>query len=184
MENLTRNTKLYKIKYTLNKKQNEVYYRDINALEYSFLCNLKNGVIVNDLAAKSVIVFTDPETIPFGTRQLIGKDVITKTNDVIQSKQLFEITVNEFREKLNHDDIMVAIKNILTCIPGQSFTDLIKLNFKDLLELVCLCEYIIGKPILDIGKKRGLINKNSLPDNGKSLQEKMNGLNSSIGVPK
>jgi hypothetical protein len=181
---MTRNTKIYKILYPVGKKKEEVYYRDLTAMEYAFVNNIKNETIKRDLAARKAILYKDPDTLPIGTRITIGDDLLNKINNFLSSKQLFEITVSEFRENIKHDDFMIAIKHILTCLPGQSFTDLLNLNIKDLLELVCLCEYITGKPILDIGKKHGLVNKNNLPDDGKSLQEKMNALNSFMGIPK
>jgi len=184
MENITRNTKLYKISTIINKKKEDIYYRDLNALEFAFLNNIKNDLIKSDMAGRKVIVNQDVDKLPFGVIFKIGEDALKKVNDFLSDTQLFEITVKEFRESLLKDDAMVAIKHILSCIPGQSFTDLIKLNIKDLLELVCLCEYIIGKQLLGVDKKHGLVNKNKLPDDGKSLQEKMNALNGHLGVPK
>jgi hypothetical protein len=180
----TRNTKLYKISCVIDKKKTEVYYRDLNTLEYSFLSNIKNEGVKYDIAGRQVIYQLDPDKVPFVVRMKIGEDVLKRINGLLESSQLFEITINEFRESLKKDDAMIAIKNILTYLPGQSFTELLKLNIKDLLELVCLCEYITGKQIFDIGKKHGLINTNKLPDEGKSLQEKMNKISAHLGIPK
>jgi len=176
---ITRNTKLYKINFNQNNKKEEAYYRDLSVLEMSFLSNIKNDAIRCEMAANLAIYERDPSDIPIGVKLQIGREVLTKDSEILSSKQLFEITISELRDKLKNDDYMIAIKYILATIPGQSFTDLIKLNLKDILELVCLCESITGKPIFDT-KKRGLVNTKNLPDDGKSLQEKMNELNSFV----
>lgn len=181
MENITKNTKLYKISCRINKQKEEIYYRDLNTLEYSFLINIKNEGIRNDIAGKLVIVFRDVDTIPFGVRMNIGQDIINRTQNFCNSSELIEISIAEFRESILQDEMMMAIKQILNILPGQSYTELLKLNIKDLIELACLCELLIGKPIF---KKHGLLN-GKLPDDGKSLQEKMNALNKQLGgIPK
>lgn len=184
MENITRNTKLYKLTTTIHKKKVDILYRDLNALEYAFLNNIKNNIVKTEMAGRTVLFNKDPDSLPYGILLQIGEDILQRTADFLDDTQIFEITIKDFRESLIKDDAMIAIKHILTYMPGQSFTDLIKLNMKDLLELVCLCEFIAGKPILDVGKKHGLINKSKLPDDGKSLQEKMNALNTFVGIPK
>lgn len=184
---MTRNTKLYKVSCTIDKKKQDIYYRDLNALEYSFLSNIKNDLTKKEMAAKTVIIKMDPDKVPFGTLLKIGEDIIGRLDMFLESPQLFDISINEFREGIKKDDAMLLIGHIMTFFPGQSFTELIKLNIKDLIELVCLCEHVIGKPIFDNGKKQqhhGLINKSKLPDDGKSLQEKMNALNGHLGIPK
>lgn len=183
---MTRNTKLYKISCLVGKQKQDVYYRDLTALEYTYLSNLKNNVIKYEMAARNVILKTDPDKIPIGPLLKIGEDAYNKISSFMnpENHQLFDITISEFRESLKTDDIMIMIRYILTCIPGQSFTDLIKLNIKDLIEIVCMCEVMVGKPIFGGTKKHGLVNKASLPDDGKSLQEKMNALNKFVGTPK
>ena len=183
---ITKNTRFYKISCIVDKKKQDVYYRDLNALEYSYLSNIKNNVIRCEMAARTVIIKVDPDKIAIGPLLKIGEDVFNRTDSFLSpdNHQLFDITISEFRESLKNDDIMILIKHILTCLPGQSFTDLIKLNIKDLVELVCMCEYLIGKPIFGNQKKHGLVNKSNLPDDGKSLQEKMNSLNGFVGIPK
>lgn len=180
---MTRNTHLYKTQYVINKKKQEVYYRDLTSLEYTFLSNIKNLAIRNDMAGRTAIYQIDPDQVPFGTRIVIGEDVLRRVNAVLNDKELFEITILELRERIKKDDFLMAIKSILTCLPGQSYTDLLKLNMVDLLELVCLCEQLVGKQILGVGniKKHGLINTATLPDDGQSLQDKMNALNSHLG---
>jgi hypothetical protein len=180
---MTRNKHLYKIQCVINKKKIEVYYRDLTSIEYAFLTNLKNAAIRDDLAGRTAIYQMDPDKVPFGTRITIGRDVLRRVNFVLEDKQMFEVTINELREKIKKDDFLMAVKSIVTCLPGQSIMDLLNLTLIDILELVCLCELIIGKPLLEVGgfKKRGLVNTKTLPDDGKSLQEKMNALNSHLG---
>ena len=179
---MTRNTHLYKTQYVKDKKKHDIYYRDLTSLEYTFLNNIKNIAVKNDMAGRIAIWETDPDIVPFGTRMIIGRDAISRIDNLLSSKQIFEITINEFRENIKKDDFLMAIKNILMCIPGQSFTDLLNLTITDLLELSCVCELIIGKPLFDTGnKKSGLLNPKTLPDDGKSLQEKMDALNSHLG---
>lgn len=183
---MTRNTKLYKISCMVGNKRQDVYYRDLTVLEYSYLSNLKSDVVRYEMAARNAIIKVDPDKIAIGPLLKIGEDVFNRTYSFLnpENHQLFDITISEFRESLKNDDVMILIKHILTCLPGQSFTDLIKLNIKDLVELVCMCEFMIGKPIFGGAKKHGLVNKSTLPDDGKSLQEKMNALNSHLGIPK
>jgi hypothetical protein len=180
---MTRNTRLYKVSCVIDKKKQEVYYRDLTALEYSFISNIKNNLVKCEMAAKTAIIKIDPDKVPIGPLLKIGEDILSRLDSFLQSSQIFDITIKEFRDNLKNDDIMILIRHILTCLPGQSFTDLIKLNIKDLIELVCLCEYITGKPIFG-NKKRGLVNKNILPEDGKSLQEKMSALNNFVGASK
>ena len=179
---MTRNTHLYKTQYSIGKKKHDVYYRDITALEYTFFNNIKNQAVRDDMIGRLVIYQTDPDKVPFGTRIIIGRDVMSRVDSILASRQLFEISINEFREKIKQDDFLMAIKNILMCLPGQSFTDLLNLTINDLLELACLCELIVGKPIFETGhKKGGLVNTKTLPDDGKSLQQKMDALNNHLG---
>ena len=179
---MTRHTHLYKTQCVIDKKKQDIFYRDLTAVEYTFFTNIKNTAIRDDMAGKMVIYQMDPEKVPFGTRIIIGRDALSRVDRILDDKQMFEITITELRNKLKQDDFLIAIKSILICLPGQSYTDLLNLTLVDLLELVCLCEAIIGKPLFDIGsfKKGGLINTKTLPDDGKSLQEKMSALNGFI----
>ena len=181
---ISRNTKLYKISYLNKQEKVEVLYRDLTTLELSYLYNIKNDITRYDMAAKVSICNCDPSIVPLGHRIKIGEEVLNKGLELTNDIQLLEISVSEFRESIKTDDVLMCLKHILSVLPGQSFTDLLKLNFKDLIELTCLCEEISGKPIFTFGGKRGttLINPKNLPDDGKSLQQKMDELNSHVGV--
>lgn len=172
----TRNTKLYKVNYNDQGIKKEIIYRDLTNLEYSFLSNIKNDALRVEMAGKTVI---DEIDIPIGTLLLIGKKVLDNITDLLSSEELFNITLDEFKNNIKNDNIMMAIKQILCVLPGQSFTDLLNLNIKDLLELIVLCEEIQGKPIL---KRGGVKLKHNLTDEDKkSLQQKMNELNKFVG---
>jgi hypothetical protein len=183
---LTRNTRLYRTSFTRGTEKTEVYYRDLSTLELSFLSNIKNDTVRYDLAGQTAIYNISPDLVPFGTRSRIGEEVLVKAETLINDPQLLEISVKEFRDNIKKDDVMMCMKYILSVLPGQSFTDLIKLNHKDLIELICLCEEITGKQIFNfgsIGKKRTtLVNPKTLPDDGKSLQQKIDELNSHLGT--
>lgn len=182
---MTKNTHLYKIQCVINKKKQNIYYRDLTAIEYLFISNIKNEAFKEDLAGRTAIFDCDPDKIPFSKRMIIGRDCLDRVKQLLSSNQLFEITINELREKIKRDDFMIAIKYILMYLPGQSYTDLLKLNIIDILELVCLCEQIYNKPLFEFGqKKHGLVNTKNLLDDGKSLQDKMNALNKFVGNPR
>lgn len=180
---LTRNTKLYKTSFNRGSEKVEVYYRDLTVLELSFLSNIKNDIVRYDLAGSTSIYNLDPSIVPIGTKIKIGEEILTKSSELANDIQLLEITVSEFRDSIKKDDVMMAIKFILMILPGQSVTSLLKLTHKDLVELVCLCEEISGKQIFTFGGKKGttLINPKNLPDDGKSLQQKIDELNNHLG---
>lgn len=180
---MTRNTKLYKTSFMRNSEKIEVLYRDLTTLELSFLFNIKNDISRYDMAASVAIYNYNPSEVPIGVKVKIGEEILSKALEIVNDIQLLEISVSEFRESVKKDDVMMCIKYILSIIPGQSFTDLLNLNFKDLIELVCLCEEITGKSIFTFGGKKGttLINPKNLPDDGKSLQQKMDELNNFVG---
>ncbi|MCK9429444.1 MAG: hypothetical protein M0R17_05530 [Candidatus Omnitrophica bacterium] len=173
---MTRQTKLYKISAMVNKTKQNIFYRDLTANEYTFINNIKNLAIKEDIAGRTAIYNYDPDKLSLGVRIQIGRDALSRVDNILSSKQIFEITISEFRASIKSDDFMLLIKQILSCLPGQSYIDLLNLTLKDLIELACLCELLIGKPLFDSGKKGGLVNPKNLEDNGKSLQDKMNKL--------
>lgn len=174
--NYTRNTKLYKITYNDNGIKKEVIYRDLTNLEYSFLSNITNDVLKVEMAGKTVV---EDSNIPIGTILRIGKQVIDNVTNLLGSEELLNITIGEFKNNIKNDSIMIYIREILSILPGQSFTELLNLNLKDLIELVVLCEEIQGKPIF---KRSGIKLKHNLTDDDKkSLQQKMNELNKFVG---
>lgn len=183
---MTRNTSLHKLKY----EGNSVIYRDLNSLEVAFLLNIKNDSVRNEMAAKTAML--DPEqNVPWPILQQVGERAIEHSTKVATDKQLFEITVKEYRDKLASDTDLSLISHIIRVFPGESILELLKLTHKDLIELVCLAESMTNSQIFTVRgspvrKKKGvkLVNPNELPDDGKGLQDKMNELNSMLGYGK
>lgn len=149
----------------------------------------------HDLAAKTCIIEpTDLTNIPWPILQQIGQSTINHSTKWVNDKQLFEILVKEYRKDiLDGTSPLGMIKKIIEVFPGQSITELLKLTFKDLVELVCLAEQVTGKKILNVAggpvpRRKGsrLANAQVLEgEDGQSLQDKMNALNASLGgIPK
>lgn len=186
---MTRKTSLYKIK--VNKQT--IIYRDLSVLEVSYLSNIKKEIIRKEMAAKIAIIEpTDLENISWPILQRVGANALDNSTKWVTDKQLFEILVKEYREGLQDGTSPLSmIRHILQVFPGQSITELLKLTWKDLVEIVCLAELTIGKKIFDVSglvtqrKGSSLLQPNAFEDDGESLQEKMNALNASLGgIPK
>lgn len=186
---MTRKTSLYRIK---SGKQT-IVYRDLTVLEISYLANIKNELTKREMAAKvSIVEPTDVSDIPWPILQKIGENCVTNSVKWIQDKQLFEILVKECREEIKEGSSPLAmIRQILQVFPGQSITELLKLTWRDLVEIACMAELALGKKIFDVGglpvqrKGSSLMQAGAFEDDGKSLQEKMNALNASLGgIPK
>ncbi len=188
---MTKNTTFYRIKH----QNKEILYKDLSVSTLCYLENIKNEVNRNELAAKaSIISPTNLEEIPWPILQQVGRNAIENSVKYISDKQLFEILVKEYREGLTDGSSPLSmIKHIMVAFPGQSITELLKLTWKDLVELVCLSEEVIGKRIFNVGgapaapRRKGsrLVNSSLFTNDGKSLQEKMNELNNILGgIPK
>jgi len=183
---MTKNTTFYRIK----NKDKEIIYKDLSVLDLSYLENIKSDVMRNELAAKASIVSpTNLEEIPWPILQQIGRNVIENSVKYISDKQLFEILVKEYRDSLTEGGSPLSmIRYIMLAFPGQSVTELLKLTWKDLVELVCLSEEVLGKKIFNVGgsaptPKKGsrLANFKYFDEDGKSLQDKMSELNNILG---
>lgn len=185
---MTRNTKLYKTKTTSGK---EIWYRTLSVEELSFLDGIKNDITRSEMAGKLAVYKGELTHEDWALAITIGNKAIEYSTDVVADDRIFEITVKELRKKIVNDSALIAIKNILSVMPGQSVTDLLKLTYTDLIEMVCLGEILCGKPLINFGgdkapPKKGmhLINPADLSDeDGKTLQDKMNELNSTLRVP-
>lgn len=179
---MTRNTRTYRAKF----KDLVVEFRDLTTLELSFLSNIKNHVYRYDMAAYKAIINPSPDSVPWAKRINIGEQLFDLSTDCMTDVQLLEVTVSEFRDKANGDEVLLAIKAILDAFPGQSIDGLLNMTHRDLIELACLAESYTGKTIYNIGKvnKKGmkLVNPNELPDSDKeTLQQKMDALNKHLG---
>lgn len=177
---MTRNTKIYKTSFKEKNKTIEVRFRTLSALEITFFDNIKNYDLRNELAGKTAIINIDSSKVPWPILMKIGEDVYYQSTKDVSDVQLLEICIKDFREKIKSDYVLVAIKDIIEAFPGQSITELLKLTPLDLIELVCLAEAVLKRPLFTVGdpkRRGGLIDPRKLPDDGKSLQEKMNDLN-------
>jgi hypothetical protein len=186
---MTRKTSLYKIK----SDKKTIVYRDLTVLEISYLSNIKNDLTRKEMAAKIAIIEPlDSSDIPWPILQKIGDNTLSNSVKWIQDKQLFEILVKECREDIKEGTSPLAmIRQILQVFPGQSITELLKLTWRDLVEIACMAEITLGKKIFDVGglpvqrKGSSLMQASAFEDDGQSLQEKMNALNASLGgIPK
>lgn len=183
---MTRNTRLHKVNYN----ETEIIYRDLTVTEIDFLENIKKEVVKFEFAAKLAIIEpTDTKDIPIGTIVQVGNNALSNSTKSARDKDLFEITVKEFRSSLENESAspLPLIAEVIKTVPGQSITDLLQLTYNDLIELVCLCEKIRNTQILSVGqgpKKKGikLVDPKNLPDDGKSLKEKMAELNAALGT--
>lgn len=184
---MTRNTKLYQVTY-LGKK---IIYRDLTVKEVDFIDGIKDQILKSELAGKLALIEpTDTIKVPAGILIQIGYNSLKNSVKNTRDKDLFEITVKEFRKNLEEESKspIPLIIEILKVLPGQSATDLMNLTYNDLIELVCACEKIKGAQILSVGGKHKphkgvkLVDPKNLPDDGKSLQQKMDELNKVLGA--
>lgn len=169
---MTRNTQLYKINY----KDQEVLYRDLTVLELSYLKNISNIALREEIAAKTAIINTDPNTIDWQILNQIGKDILIRSTNIVDNATLFELTVKEFRDNVQNDPTLLAISNITSILKNESVLELLNLTHKDLIELVCFCETRTNKKIFNVGKGP-IVKGTHLARDGKSLKEKMEELN-------
>lgn len=172
-----------------------IVFRDLTVLELSYLGNVKNEVMRFDMAAKVCIVEpSDLENIAWPILQKVGSSAIDHSTKWVADSQLFEVLVKESRKELSEGaGPLVMIRKIMEVFPGQSITELLKMTWKDLVSLSCLAEQASGKKIFSVAggptiqrKSSRLVNQQAFDeDNGQSLQEKMNALNSALGrIPK
>ena len=176
---MTRNTKFYKT------KGSDIYYRDLTTVEYNVLMNIKNAVIRNEMAGTIAINNKDPKDVPFETKVQIGEDIIYRTSRIIDDPALVDVYVGQFRDTIKKGDPIVTwISHITKVFPGTSVVDLLNLTAKDLIELVVLCEEIIGNKIFGSKqKKMNFVNPANLDDAGKkALRDQIRNLNNDIGI--
>lgn len=186
---MTKNTKLHRIKHD----KTEIIFRTLTINEVCFLNNIKDEVTRQEYAAKLAITEpTDTSIIPWAIYIQVGLRAYQLSTKSIADKDIFEVTVKEYRQRIEEDTVspMPLIGEILKVFPGQSITDLMNMTYEDLIEIAALCETMTGKQILNVGrpvsKRKGvkLVDPRSLPDDGKSLQRKMDELNAHLGIPK
>lgn len=188
---MTRNTKLYKSQIG----DSTIVYRTLTALEISILNNITNPVKRSEMAAKMAVVEGNIEDVHYSALQQIGDQAITNSMLVFSDNELFEMTVKEFRGSVSNDPVMNMIKSIISVLPSTSIEYLLNLNYKDLIELLCLCETLTNKKMFNIEGDAGPVVRTGNPgqkvatghgvatvgndgklefaDDGKSLAEKI-----------
>lgn len=182
---MTRHTKLHKFTATVEGKKEEILFRDLNYIELSFLKNIKNDAIRCQIAGKIAVYDKDPNTIAWAPLMQIGESAIQNGDRVFNNDVVFEMFVKECKETAKSDVMLIMISKILSCLPGQSFSDLLKLTPEDLLELVVICENITGETLIDLEgqkKKKGmkLTNPENLSEEAsRNLRQQIAKLNSS-----
>lgn len=182
---MTRNTRLYKFKFKLNGEDTDVIFRDLTALELSFLGNLKDHSTQEEMAGRIAIENINSDNVPWPVRVQIGQKALEYSNEIVSNSKLEEIIVKELRQSIEYDYIFYLISIIKRVFPTESIIDLMNLTVKDLIELVVFAEKFIDKKLIletdplptQRKKSRKLINPRDLPDQGASLQEAINKLN-------
>jgi hypothetical protein len=183
---MTRNTKIHKLK----AKEREYLFRDLTAAELSFLEGIKNEAQRFEIAGRLALYEEDVALVDWPILISIGEQSISLSTSFYTNDVVFEMTVKDMRAKIEDDFILTAITFILRVLPGQSITELMNLTPKDLIELLCVCEKLINKPLLEFGEtkkkpKMSLVNPESLtPDQTKNLRQEIAKLNSQYGIPK
>ena len=185
---MTRNTRLYKFKFKLNGEDTDVIFRDLTALELSFLGNLKDHSMQEEMAGRIAIENINSDNVPWPVRVQIGQKALEYSNEIVSNSKLEEITVKELRQSIEYDYIFYLISIIKRVFPTESIIDLMNLTVKDLIELVVFAEKFIDKKLIleteplptQRKKNRKLINPRDLPDQGASLQEAINKLNHTV----
>lgn len=166
----------------------DVLFRDLTAGEIGFLEGIKNDASRAEIAGR-LSLYNSTIEVPWVILMQIGQKAIDSSRRLYSDDVVFEMTVKDIRQNITDDVILTSILFILKVLPGQSYTELLKLTPKDLIELVCLCEKIIDQPLLDFGEKKktgmSLVNPDKLtPEQAKTLRQRIASLNNSVGIPK
>lgn len=144
---MTRNTKLFKI--TLDNGK-EIQYRTLNITELQYISTIVNQAHQNETAARLAIVKGDIEYANFTVIHQIGKHVLDNSWFVVTDNEMFTLTIEDFRVKVENDTGLNMILEIMKVIPTTSFEYLSSLTFTDLIELMCICEKITKKKLFNI----------------------------------
>ena len=167
---MTRNTKIYKI--TVNKK--DIYYRTLNVSEITMLNGINKPFYRFEMAAKLSLM--NDESLDYPILQSIGKDVIERSSLTICDKDLYEITVENFRKSIETDEFITIIVKILQHLPNVSIEFLLNQTINDLIEYGCICEKLSNKRFFNFTNTSKIDEQNGhkyFQDDGKSLKEKM-----------
>lgn len=181
---MTRNTKFYKVKIEINNQLIDIYYRDLTVNELCALNNIKSYPVRCEFAAELAVTNYDVSNLSYALKMNIGEDVIENSSKELSDQNILDVTIAEFKEKVENDPVLIWISHITKYFPGTSIVDLFKLKPKDLIELVVLSEAMGGQDIFN-NKKKGInfVNPGSLSkENRKALTDQIRDLNNSIGI--
>ncbi len=183
---MTKNTKFYKVSTVIDRKKQDIHYRDLTVTELNVVLNIGSQIVMHEMAASLSITNIDPKKIPFGTKMQIGEDIIYRSSRLTSEPSSLDVTISEFRKNIKEGDpVMSWISHITKYFPGTSVIDLLSLTLKDLVELVVMAEEMSGEKIFGSRKKgMSLVNPMDLPDGGKALRQQIKDLNKSIGAPR
>ena len=145
---MTRNTRLFKIRAKINGEETEVIFRDLTALELSFLGNLKDESTQEEMAGRISLINIDADVVPWAIRIQIGQKVLEYSNELAANTKLEEVLSHELRQSIEYDYTFYLISIIKRVFPTESIIELMNLTFKDLLELVIFAEKFTGKQLL------------------------------------
>ena len=177
--NLTRNTKLFRAHSESGKT---AIYRTLNVSELSVIEKIESIYHKNEFAYQLAKISGDD--MNFFEEQQVGKQIINSSLVLFDNQNLFELTIDEFRETLDSDAIFTLISNIIGILPSISVEYLLSLTYEDIIELTVFCEKISNKIIFNTNTQQRTQHLNPTPevindgktffeDDGKSLQEKM-----------
>jgi len=179
---MTRNTRLFRIKFSTGA----VTARSLTVEEVAYLDRLANYAKKCELAATMSIMDSTINNYRLEIFK-IGEAVLENSVSIIHDPELFELTVQEFRNKVNNDTVSKMMLELMSKVPGTTFDFLLSRTHEDLMELMCMCEVITGKKSFNFSKSDN--NTAKFPENfktitrddgrtyfeddGKSIQEKM-----------
>lgn len=145
-DTMTRNTKLYKSKVN----GQTIIYRTLSVKELSFLEEIENPGERNAMAAKIAITDGYSTDIHYTAMNQIGQSALERSTMPL-AEEIFDVTVDTFRIKVQNDTALGLIKKIMEVIPNISIEFLLNQTLTDLIELICLCERMTGKKIFKTG---------------------------------
>jgi len=178
--NLTRNTKLFR---AYSESGKTAIYKTLSISELSVIEKIESIYHKNEFAYQIGKVSGDD--MNFFEEQQIGKQIINSSLILFENQNLFELTIDEFRETLDNDAVFTLISNIIGIMPNVSIEYLLSLTYEDIIELTVFCEKISNKVIFNTTASTAPTQRlNPTPeiveegktffqDDGKSLQEKM-----------
>lgn len=177
---MTRHTKLYKATFIdpTTKEEIEIKFRTLTILELAYLRNISNNLHKSEEAGRCSII-DPPKNLHFSVLQQIGDTAITKSEAIMNDPDLLTLTIDNLRTSVRKDNLLNLIIRVLEVLPSISIEYLLSLTYKDFLEIVCLCEILSNKVILNVQNSKDsppveeVGGKQFFADDGKSLKDKI-----------